>query len=487
MYKKKLLGNDGAVLVVAIIAVGMFSSVLFGAIGLSLLQMKLNISKIAYAQALHVADAGVNYYRWVLYHEQSDYCNKEACKLGPNYGPYGPYEYKDASGQVTGYYQLYITPPATNGSTVVKVRSVGWIKNYPNLKREIEVRLGVPSWSTYSTLSNSSIRFGEKTEVWGPIHSNAGIRFDGLAHNLITSSVAKYSDTDLDRCRSTSFGVQTCISPADPTPDTNSPPLNLPPRPDIFIAGRVFPVSTISFDMLDNYINKLYDMATSKGYVLPNSGAQGYHLVISPLTGTGNDTIKIYKVSAMTAACDSQNTFGISSETLLTTITPPTNGIIFIKDRTWVDGQINNERLSIVAFNDPFAGSATDIIINKDLKYSNYDGTDAIGLIAQRDVSVGLYSLNTLIIDAGMIAKTGRIGRNYYTESNLNGCNSTYAIRSTITITGSLATKNRYGFAYTDGNGYAFRNLIYDNYLTFAPPPHFPSTGEYTFISWKEK
>ena len=487
MLKKSLKDNDGVILVIALVAVGLFSVILLGAIGLGLLQMKLNISKIANAQALHVADAGVNYYRWVLYHSKNDFCNKEACKPGPDYGPYGPYEYKDASGLITGYYELYITPPATNGSTIVIVRSIGWIKKYPNIKREIKVRLGIPSWSTYSILSNSFIRFGQGTEIWGPIHSNAGIRFDGLAHNLITSGILQYNDPDVDRCQSTSFGVETCVSPVDPLPDGNNPPLNLPDRSDVFMAGRRFPAASVSFDLLDNYINKVYDLATTSGYVLLNSGAQGYHLVITPLAGAGNDTIKIYKVNSITTACNGAGTFGISSETLFATIVPPANGIIFAKDRIWVEGQINNERLNFLAFNDPFVGSATDIIINNDLKYTNYDGTDAIGLIAQRDISVGLYSPDMLVINAGMIAKTGRIGRNYYTVSNASGCSSTYALRNTITVAGSLATKNRYGFAYTDGNGYAFRNLIYDNHLTFAPPPHFPSTGEYTFISWKEK
>jgi len=485
MNKKNIINNRGFTLTIALVAIGMFSVMLIGALSLSLMQMKLNISKIANTQALHVADAGVNYYRWVLYHDHGDYCNKETCKTGPNYGPYGPYEYKDASGKVSGFYQLYITPPETNGSTIVKVRSVGWMLQYPNIKREIEVRLGIPAWSTYSTLSNSFVRFGEGTEVWGPIHSNSGLRFDGKAHNLITSAALTVDDPD--HTGPDEFGVHTHIYPVDPLPDGHNPPQNVPTRTDVFMAGRAFPVSVISFDMLNNYINQVYNMATSSGYVLANSGVQGYHLVITPQIGSGNDTIKIYKVNTITPACNGEETFGISSETLYATITPPANGIIFAKDRVWVDGRINNERLNILAFNTPFAGSATDIIINENLKYTNYDGTDTIGLIAQRNISIGLFSLDMLRVDAGMIAKTGRIGRNYYYVSNSNGCSSTYALRNTITVNGSLASNNRYGFAYTDGTGYAFRNLIYDNFLTFAPPPHFPSTGEYTFISWKEK
>jgi len=474
-------------MVTALVAMGMFSIMLIGALSLSLLQMKLNMQKIAYAQALHVADAGVNYYRWVLYHNHTDYCNKETCKPGPDYGPYGPYQYHDASGNLTGYYQLYITPPATNGSTIVKVRAVGWMSNYPNVKRDIEVRLGIPAWSTYSTLCNSAIRFGSGTEVWGPIHSNAGIRFDGKTHNVITSAVLSYNDPDSDRCRTTSFGVQTCVAPADPLPDGNNPPLNVPDRPDVFMVGRSFPVSTVSFAMLDNYINDVYGMATTSGYVLANSGVQGYNLVITPQAGAGNDIIKIYKVNSISATCDGQDTFKITSQTLFATIAPPANGIIFVKDRVWVEGQINNERLTILAFNDPFAGSASDIIINNNLSYTNYDGTDSIGLIAQRNISIGLFSQDTLEVDAGLIAKTGRVGRNYYTCSNLNGCSNTYCTRSSITVHGSMATNGRYGFAYTDGTGYVFRNIVYDNNLTFAPPPHFPSTGEYTFISWKEQ
>lgn len=482
---KKKLNHSGFILVTVLAAMGLFLVILLGALSLSLLQMRLNISRIANAQALHVADAGVNYYRWVLYHDHDDYCNNETCKEEPDYGPYGPYEYNDASGNITGYYKLYITPPATNGSTIVKVKSVGWVKEYPNITREIEVRLGIPAWSTYSTLSNSFIRFGEGTEVWGPIHSNSGIRFDGLAHNLITSAVLKADDPDHEG--SDEFGVHTHIFPTDPLPDGNNPPENVPDRTDIFMSGRSFPFSAISFDMLDNYIDKTYGMATSSGYTLPDSGVQGYHIVITPHTGAGNDTIKIYKVSAITSTCDGVETFGISSESLYTTISPPANGLIFVKDRVWVDGKIDNERLNILAFEDPFTGSATDIILNNDLKYTNYDGTDAIGLIAQKDISIGMYSADIIRIDAALIAKTGRIGRNYYTCSNYHGCSTTYCTRNTISVNGSLATKNRYGFAYTDGTGYVFRNLIYDNYLTFAPPPHFPSTGEYTFISWKEK
>ena len=472
--------QKGAMLVLALTATGLFLAITLGAVGLATMQRKLNISKVARAQAIHVAEAGVNYYRWVLYHDNEDYCNKETCIGAPDYGPYGPYEYTDANGEVTGRYELYITPPAINGSTIVNIKSVGWTDKYPNVKREIEVRCGIPSWSTYSTLSDADVRFGEGTEVWGQIHSNTGIRFDGVAHNVVSSSICVYDDPD--HTGSDEFAVHTHVSPTDPSPDANCPPQNVPDRADVFMVGRSFAEPVVSFNMLDNYLNDVLDKATTSGLVLPSSGAEGYHITLNT-----DDTIDIRTVTAVTSPCTSwwysEETEGIASETVYDIgSSTPANGVVFVKDKVWVDGQIDGNRLTILAFAEPITGDTTDIIINNDLTYTNYDGTDAIGLIAQRDITVGFYSEDDLQIDAALIAKEGRISRNHYYDF----CGTSY-IRNTITINGSLATHNRYGFAYVDGTGYQYRNLNYDNNLTFIPPPHFPTTGEYTFISWKEK
>lgn len=480
MSQNILKNSRGSMLVLVIVATGLFSVVAMGSISLALLQQKLNTKRVISNQALHVAEAGVNYYRWVLYHDSDEYCNKEACLPSP-YGPYGPYDYKDVSGTITGQYELYITPPAINGSTVVNIKSIGWILDQPNIKRSIEVKCGIPSWSTYSTLCNDNIRFGEGTEVWGPIHSNGGIRFDGLAHNLISSSLLNYADPD-HQPYPNEFAVHTHLSPVDILPDGNNPPQNVPERSDVFMAGRAFPVPTISFDLLNSHIYEMYDLATSSGVVLGPSGAYGYHIVISPNPGESNDQLNIYTVNNITGTCSGEGTYGINSESFLYSTNVPPNGIVFVKDHLWIEGQVDEDRVTFLAFADPITGSISNIIFNKDLLYTNYDGRDSIGLIAQNNILVGLYSNNDLKIDAALIAKEGRIGRNYYSSS----CSSTYYKRNSITVIGSLATKGRYGFAYTDGTGYQIRNLIYDNSLTFIPPPHFPTTGEYTFISWKE-
>ncbi len=500
MFKFK--EKSASMLFLALVATGFFFLMLVGVLGLGLTQYKYNLIKVAKNQALHVAEAGVNYYRWVLYHDNEEYCNDQECIAGPEYGPYGPYVYTDSSGEnIQGYYELYITPPPLDGSTLVTIRSVGWVEKYPNIKRTIEVQCGIPSWSTYSVLANANMRFGEGTEVWGPLHSNSGIRFDGLAHNVITSSVLDYDDPDHEG--GNEFGVHTHIVPVDPLPDGNNPPENVPEREDVFEAGRSFPVSTISFDLLDNYINEMEEEADENGLSIRKSNQEGYHIIFNP-----DNTLDIYEVEEVSSPCsiclewgctrwwhgwlctrwgctDYQHTEteGIIDESeYMADVDIPDNGIVFVKDKVWVEGNIDGSRVTILAFEDPIAGNSTDIIVNNDLIYTNYDGTDGIGLIAQRNITVGLYSEDNLQIDAALIAKGGRIGRNYFDAS----CGSEY-IRDTIEINGSLATKERYGFAYTDGTGYQIRNLNYDGNLTFIPPPHFPSTGEYTFISWEEK
>lgn len=490
--KLKKINQNGTMLIITMTAASLFIVIFFGAINLAILQQKLNMKKIAKSQALHIAEAGVNYYRWVLYHDGEEYCNHESCLPGPDYGPYGPYDFTDSSNNIIGQYELYITPPPQDGSTIVKITSVGWTNNSPNVKRRIEVNCGIKSWSDFSVLSNSDIRFGEGTITYGEIHSNNGIRFDGVANHIVSSSVLDYKDPD--HLGNNEFGVHT-HTPVDPLPDGNNPPLNVPDVPAVFVAGREFPKTIISFDLLDNYANEILDLAEEDGIVVEASHKEGYHITLNE-----DDTLDIKTVTSVGNDCKYQNsgwknspTLRITGETdyLIGTTTPP-NGLVFVKDHVWIDGKINGTRISILAFDEPLGGSVANININNDLLYTNYNGTDVIGLIAQNNINVGLYSDTDLTIDAAMIAKEGRIGRYYYSCTDANNCSSANCIKLNITINGSLATRDRYGFRWDDtsGNivsGYTNRVINFDDDLKYAPPPHFPTTGEYTFISWYEE
>jgi hypothetical protein len=524
---KKNRNQSGFVLITVLAITEIFLAITLGTLGFVLMQYKLNLNKTSTVQALHIAEAGVDYYRWVLYHAPQEYCNHETCKPGPTYGPYGPYAYKDFDGTITGYYKLYITPPLINGSTIVNIKSVGWEVSRPAVTRTIEVRCGIPSWSSYSTLADDNMRFGEGTEIWGPVFSNQGIRFDGIAaHNTVTSAQTTYDD--LDHCEVAlrwtgsawvcdysinEFGVHTHRFPVgsfivDENFRANESAPNTVPttiRNDVFLAGRSVGATPIAFGLLNSYADSMIALATSScgatncGLLFdPRATAdvgsevafrncigstcdEGYHITFFVVGTTTKFNIK--RVSAVQAQTGCGSSYSIQTEDAGTNYNIPPNGIIFVENNIWVDGNINNARATIVAFTRNFANNNnTDIIVNHNLMYSTTTGADAIGLIAQRNITVGQYSDNNLEIDAALIAKSGRIGRGYYASTT--PC--TNWSRNSITVRGSLATAKRYGFAYVDGTGYITRNLIYDGNFTFSPPPHFPTTGEYTFISWRE-
>ncbi len=427
-------------------------------------------------QAFQIAEAGIDYYRWHLAHAPTDYKDGNATTTnGPFY-----HDFKDKDGNVIGKFALTITPPPI-GSTLVKIRSKGTVNDYPSVSRTIQTTLAIPSFAKFAAVANDVMRFGAGTEVYGPIHSNDGIRFDGVAHNVVTSAKDKYIDPD--NGNSYRFGVYTTDSPTDP-----NPPAAVPNRPDVFQVGRQFPVPAVDFTGITTELSTMKTNAQSGGRYFAASGSQGYRIVLKT-----NDTFDLYKVTSLTSApnncTNAQNqsewgTWSVQNQTFLQNYTFPANGIIFVEDHVWVEGQINTARLTIAAGKFPDNSSTRkDIMINKDLLYTNYDGQDVLALIAQGDITTGLFSNDTLRVDAALIAQNGRVGRYYYSGNNC-GVN---AVQTVITLYGMIGSNRRYGFAYTDNTGYLTRNIIYDGNLLYAPPPSFPLTSDqYTTLSWEE-
>ncbi len=429
-------------------------------------------------KALQVAESGIEYYRWHLAHAPADF------KDGTNTS--GPYTHTlyNKDGNSVGQFSLQINSPA-NGSTIVKMISTGTVNSDSSVHRKIQSIVAKPSIAKYAFAGNSNMRFGAGTEIFGPIHSNGGIRFDGLAHNLVTSSLLSYTDPDSDACTTTSFGVHTCLSPADPSSGT------MPVRSDVFIAGRQTGMPAIQFSGFTADLGTLKTQAqTSNGFYRGLAGGTnvGYHIVLKT-----NNTFDLYKINSWTGAntdClnpgDNNNddsTWSVNSQNLQGNYSFPNNGIIFLEDNTVIDGQINGARLTIVAATLP-ENSATykKIIINKDLSYTKYDGTDTLGLIGQGGVMVGMVSDDNLKIDGALIAQNGKVGRYFYGSN----C-SPYNHRNTISLYGMIASNARYGFAYTDNTGYTTRNISYDANLLYGPPPYFPLTSDqYQILSWEE-
>jgi hypothetical protein len=361
----------------------------------------------------------------------------------------------------------------------------------PKVVRIIQATLAEPSLAQYAAIAQDVMRFGAGTTIYGPVSSNSGIHFDGLAYNVVSNALATYTDPDIGL---TEWGVYTTSGASDPQPPT---PANN--RPDVFMAGRQYPVPGFPFGSLTVNLSDLLAIAAPGGVCnapacWSPSNAQGYYMHMN-----ADNTYDMYKATALYAAptnCTNSNgqaqwgTWSISTlSAKIGTYAVPASGVIFVKDHLWIDGQVNNTRVTIAAAatignTDP--NTYTNITVNNNLLYTSLDGSSVIGLIAQGNVNVGLASADTITIDAALLAENGRVGRFYY-NSNCQLNSIDYHIRSSLTLNGMIATAIRYGFAYTDGTGYITRNINYDGNLLYSPPPSFPlASTQYQTISWKQ-
>ncbi|MEK7540957.1 MAG: hypothetical protein AAB529_01835 [Patescibacteria group bacterium] len=471
----KLKNQQGQILIQVIIFASIAILFIGGAINVVNMGIKSSQQGFNRELAIQIAEAGIDYYRWHLAHAPQDY--QDGTEIP---GPYS-HDFNDKDGNTIGQFILNITPPSI-GSSIVVVKSTGKIIADQNISRSIEIRLAKPSFAKYAVVANSAIRFGEGTEVFGPIQSNGGIRFDGLAHNIISSALVSYDDPD--HSGANEFGVHTHVFPADPLP-----PNSAPSRPDVFIAGRQFPVPATDFAGITADLAQIKNDAQAAGFYLSGSGALGYHVVLKT-----DDTFDLYRITTFINPprnCSNPgwptqqgwSIWSILRQQLINNYPLPANGLIFLEDNIFVSGQINTARVTIAAASFPDSPSSRkNIIINNDIQYTNYDGQDVVALIAQGNINIGMTSENDLRVDAALIAQNGRVGRYYYSSN----C-SPYHIRQTITLYGMIGTNQRYGFAYTDGTGYQVRQFNYDGNFLYNPPPSFPLTSDqYTILSWEE-
>ncbi|OGI25186.1 MAG: hypothetical protein A3J76_03245 [Candidatus Moranbacteria bacterium RBG_13_45_13] len=504
--KNQKYKSHGSALIFIVIIATIGATIIVGLVTFIVAQDKASRRVAAREQAFQMAEAGIYWYRWYLAHTVEGRPvqeKREFWESGTAYGVDAPYEAEvnDPEGGAQGKYKLEVTPPGVD-STVVIVKATGWTYKMPNVQRIVQVRFRQPAWCEYAVVADDFMRFGSGTEVFGMIHSNKGIRFDGLAHNVISSLVPEYDDPD--HSGDPEFGVHTHVSPVDPLP-----PNAVPDRPDVFAAGRTFPAPDKNFNALISNLDLMRDEAVAEGLYLgaTNTTVQqcswvrrriggrwqwvwecqdvdvpvrGYHIVLKTSPAHSMDVSMVTEYNS--------SSYEITSETASVSYPIPDNGIVFVENFTWVEGTLDGDHLTIAAADLSPNPVLKDIYINHDILYTDKvgddaDGPDILGLIAQNNVSVGLYSDDNLEIDAALLAQKGKVGRNYYSWP-LSPVD--YVHRDIITVYGSIVTKQRYGFAYTDGTGYHDRILNFDNNLVYWPPPFFPTGDKYQIDLWEE-
>ena len=464
-------GNNqvGVIIVFEVVVIFVFSLVMMAILGNSAIQYRVLRSASSKEQAFHIAEAGINYYQWHLAHYPVDFMDGTGA-APTSQADFGvdcyPHTYVDKdTNQTLGKYCLQITPPIV-GSTIVTIKSIGYSSSNPSIKRTITTRYGVPSFAKYAFLTNSDVWVGSTESVTGEMHANGGIHFDGTGNAPITSAKNTYTCQTYHGCSP----AQTKAGVWGSAPQATKNFWN-------------YPVPNVDFSSLTSDFASLKSSAQTGGIYLSPSNTQGYSLVFN-----SNSTVSVYKVTSLSAHATGYDVNGnahpedlnYNARTLQFTQVLPENGVIYIEDRTWVEGTVS-ARVMVAAAKLPYnATTAPSIIIPNNLVYTVKDGSVSLGLVAQKDVLLSYSVPDDLEINAAMVAQNGSV-QNYYFAGN---------IKDTITIYGAIASYGVWTWSWVNGSGqttggYRNTSTAYDSNLLYAPPPSFPLTsGGYQQITW---
>lgn len=445
--------TKGAITAYVLVITFVSAIVLFSMVQYVSNQVRVAMHESKKQEAAQVAEAGIFFYKWYVAHNLT---GKNAAQIlafwndSATYGITEPYEgTHKISGTDTGIYSITATH-SDPASTIVTVTSTGWVNGNENLKKTVKVRFRKPSWGEYAIITNANIDIpNPDVDIFGKMHANGSIAFNGRAHSPVSAT-----------------GSITGTGTYD--------------------GGNLSPVPPESFISID--FNALKAQAQSTGTYFA-SGGKGMHIILRPNGTFDVCYVKTQNGSSHTIGKYNPNTSGVCGTTAgiaKTTKNIPNNGVIFADDEAWVQGKINGKRVTVVSSSAMYLGwddSASNY--NGNTLYTNYDGTDAIGLIAKNNVEVVLESPTSLRIDAYIVAQTGRVGREHYSCAGAT-CKLDRAL---ITIFGGFASNQLFEFNYWDHGaikGYQAADYVYDNNLSVNPPPYFPTGANYVIDQWEE-
>jgi hypothetical protein len=219
-----------------------------------------------------------------------------------------------------------------------------------------------------------------------------------------------------------------------------------------------------------------------------------------------NGTYDLYKVSAENDRATSYTT-ALTKTSVATGIAIPPSGVIFVEDNVWVRSNPSFHGRVSIASGRLATNNSTDITIADQLLYSTKDGSDAVGLIAEKNVLVAPYappssgSFN-FEIDAAALAQSGSVTWPRYYDGTSTCTRGWTNTTQTFTFYGSVATRQDWTWNYSSGgscgdmvrdssSGYYYSGIehtstTYDYNLQYAPPPSYPVTGSYDILSWRE-
>ncbi|OGL30647.1 hypothetical protein A3F37_03425 [Candidatus Saccharibacteria bacterium RIFCSPHIGHO2_12_FULL_41_12] len=520
----KFSGNNDSGFIIPTVLSLILALTLISASAAVIIDSNLGIgdNNIKRQQAFNISEAGLNYYLWHLSHNGTDYKDGGTTPATPDptlgYGPY-VHDYYDDNAKLTGTYTLWIKPQG-GGSTVVKIRSIGEeLKSHT--KRTLEAEIGSPSYASYSIASDSALWFGANESTTGPVHSNVGVRMDGASDSDVTSANATYVP-------STSIGGDGSSHPGVWCHTSVISPVNCSTRSKV---DWRYPVPSIDFNQVTTGLCTMKrtafasDAATSGLSGLANACTQvpntrtAAYLPQRATNGSynqtrgweidlnNNNTYNLYQVNGENDQATSYST-ALTRVLTASNVTIPSSGVIFAEDNVWVRTTAGfNNRVTIGAGR-LATNSNAQIMIADDMQYAVKNGTIAIGLVAEGNVSIAPYAppqsgAFNFEVNASIVSQSGNVIYPSVYRTNSSRCTRGWVNSDqTFSFYGSVATRQIWTWTWirsgscpnavysaADGgymSGITHNNTAYDYSLSYTPPPSFPITSSYNILSWRE-
>lgn len=435
----------------------------------------------SYTQSLAVAEAGLNQYLWMVAAGSSSEANDFEIPGNTEADLHKQtFTLADA-----GTYTIEVTPPDGADSRIsVTVTGQASSASGSEVSRTVSAHIGRPHFSEYILLVDEEVSIGGPlTRVWhGKTHSNTGIKIE-------TSNI-----NDTITCAQSSYNYSGAWK--------NGIWSETVPSGDASRALWSSPVPPVDFGTVTSDFVRLSEKAIGDAN-LPYVGSSYLGWYIKLLDD------EEYQVARVTAEYETKGYSGtnyggyLTTEVLSTARPFPDDGVIYVNDDVWIEGTLVEGRITIASsgqLNGTGQTAATSINVVGDLTYAAYDGTVAIGLIAQNNVKIPMYAprgktgtagtdLNNpgdldMRVDAAIIAQEGA---EYVSRDSSN---SPYGPRRRLlTLYGSISSHDTPTRATTSGTaycGFAQGANTYDPFLLHNPPPYFPTIGSYQILDWQE-
>ncbi len=467
--------KKGSVTVYVLVFGTIFLFVFMSMMSMVLAWHRVSLQSAARESSLHIAEAGIEYYKWYFSHFPDELLD------GPMV--YGPFPFQDPQGRVIGEFIIEAGSTLQCGEIgAVDINSTGWTTQFPEVSRTIRIRYARPSVADFASIINSNVWIGPDHEIKGPYHSNGGIRMDGENHSTVTSGRSSWICTG-------SFGC-------DPSEEMPGVFTTANGKEELFS----FPVTPFDFEGMTG------DIAAIRSATLPPPSGQGRGVYVPP-SDSGNGyravlsgrTMDLYEVTTLDQIYAYSQEKGwhwessvIVNEQLYGSYDLPDEcGAVFIEDDVWVEGSVEG-KVTLAAGNMINPNLSSNVWLRDNIEYSGpaggRDGSNGLLVIAQGDVSITLDSPDSMEIHGAFIAQNGRFGRNHYPCSLYpDDCFKSY-----IEVIGSVVSNGRVGTQWVDSigtvlSGYLQRETIYDPRQSPDPAPFLPSTSPlFEVVRWRE-